>query len=245
MRFYIVHAFAEEVFGGNPAGVVLTEDPLSPEQMQKIAAELRYSETVFVRLLEDKSVHLRYFTPTAEVSLCGHGTIAAFLVLLEESRIPKDSDYLARTGSGDLLVKSQGRFIMMETAAPRQLATIKDKETLDHLYGLMGIAYQDVILMESCQSYTRLLPLVISTGLPDILLPVPSREILAAINPDYSALAKFSAEHKVTGVHAFTLDRESREITAHCRNFAPLYGIDEEAATGTANSALTQYLYQY
>ena len=74
------------------------------------------------------------------------------------------------------------------------------------------------------------------------MLPVKTREELDALQPDMFLLSKVSEEYKVTGVHAFTLDSEG-DITAHCRNFAPLYDIDEEAATGTSSGALTYYLY--
>ena len=81
MDFFIVDAFTSESFGGNPAGVVLLERGQSfpPEVlMTKVAAELRYSETAFVQPCGDGHFTLRYFTPTGEVDLCGHATIAAF-----------------------------------------------------------------------------------------------------------------------------------------------------------------------
>ena len=82
------------------------------------------------------------------------------------------------------------------------------------------------------RSKLTLLPRLISTGLPDIMMPVPSRAELDALEPDMKALSDLSARYEVTGVHAFTLDA-AEGVTAHARNFAPLYDIDEEAATGT------------
>ncbi len=80
MRYYIVDAFTDRPFGGNPAGVVLLgEEPFPDERlMMQIAAELRFSETAFVRRLSSTEYHVRYFTPMAEVELCGHATIATF-----------------------------------------------------------------------------------------------------------------------------------------------------------------------
>ena len=87
-------------------------------------------------------------------------------------------------------------------------------------------------------------PEMISTGLPDIMMPVASLESLDAIAPDFPALSKLSEKYEVVGVHAFTLDCGGKEgETCHVRNFAPLYDIDEEAATGTSNGALTYYGY--
>ena len=82
-----------------------------------------------------------------------------------------------------------------------------------------------------------------STGLPDIIMPMSSLEALQAMRPDMEALAAFSVELDVVGVHAFTLTDDG--YTAHVRNFGPRYGIPEESATGTANAALTHYLQRH
>ena len=100
----------------------------------------------------------------------------------------------------------------------------------------MGISKKEI---GDCEYHLE--PQIVSTGLLDIILPVKNRTILNSINPDYPHLAKLSKNYGVVGLHAFTLDHGY--YTASCRNFAPLYGINEEAATGTSNSALTYYLY--
>ena len=84
-------------------------------------------------------------------------------------------------------------------------------------------------------------PKKVSTGLPDIMMPVADERELEKIDPDHPALAELSKKHQVVGVHAFTLNSKDGKI--HARNFAPLYQINEEAATGTANGALIYYLY--
>ena len=83
MRYFVVDAFTDQPFGGNPAGVVLLESDQFPEEklMLQIAAELRYSETAFIRRHSDKEFTIRYFTPKAEVELCGHATIASLYLL--------------------------------------------------------------------------------------------------------------------------------------------------------------------
>ena len=83
MQYYIVDAFTDQPFGGNPAGVVLLDSDAFPEEelMLKVAAELRYSETAFVVQHSDNEYTVRYFTPKAEVDLCGHATIASFALL--------------------------------------------------------------------------------------------------------------------------------------------------------------------
>lgn len=248
MRFYIVDAFTEELFGGNPAGVVLLdegEDFPQKDIMRKTAAELRYSETAFIKQLDADRFHVRYFTPTDEVDLCGHATIGSFAALSESGVVDSDCDLTAETLAGQLTIKLQHGFVMMQMAEPQYLRTLREPQELSELYSVMGLPYEDLIVPQSCSTYVRLFPMIISTGLPDIILPVKSQQALSAITPDFPALAALSEKYQVTGIHAFTLDRADFSVTAHCRNFAPLYGIDEEAATGTASGALTYYLFSH
>ena len=245
MKFYIVDAFTENLFGGNPAGVVILDEgqPFpSEETMVKTAAELRYSETAFISRTDASSFRLRYFTPAAEVDLCGHATIASFAALLDAGLVKDGCDYKACTLAGDLTISLQQGFVMMEMGTPQHLGSICRPEKLEQLYSVMGIPYEPVSV-QVCGRQIVLEPAIISTGLPDIILPVKDQAVLASIAPDFPALSLLSEEYKVTGVHAFTPDPISSDVTARCRNFAPLYGINEEAATGTASGALTYYLY--
>lgn len=236
MRFLIVDAFTETLFGGNPAGVVVLDDGMdfpSDEIMVKTAAELRYSETAFIKKLNEKEFNIRYFTPAAEVDLCGHATIGSFAALLHLGLVCDNSTYINHTLAGDLEIKIENGFVMMEMASPERISIIDEPAKIDELYQIMGVEYD---------ASMNLVPQLISTGLPDIMMPVKDRAQLEAIEPDMKALSDLSARYEVTGVHAFTLDSEDG-ITAHTRNFAPLYDIDEEAATGTSNGALTYYFY--
>ena len=239
MKFYIVDAFTEELFGGNPAGVVILPQGGSfPEVkvMKKIAAELRYSETAFVMPDVSEVFYLRYFTPTEEVDLCGHATIASFHALWDAGMIAEDIDYCVQTMAGEIKVRISDGTIMMSMAEPKHIYTISDPIELDRLYDTMGGEYN---------ASTGLLPMIISTGLPDIMMPVANVAELNALSPSMDNLAELSKAYGVTGVHAFTISDEisDADIVIHARNFAPLYGIDEEAATGTANGALTHYLH--
>lgn len=243
MKFYIVDAFTETTFGGNPAGVVILPEGAdfpSDEVMVKTAAELRYSETAFIKKLGEKEFQIRYFTPAAEVDLCGHATIGSFKALLYGGYIEDNAVYMNHTLSGDLNIVVKDGFILMDMATPVKISEIACEEGLEELYTIMGLSYAD-----QKAKGVNLIPQMISTGLPDIMMPVASRADLAAIAPDFPALSKLSERYEVVGVHAFALDCEGDEVktTCHVRNFAPLYDIDEEAATGTSNGALTYYGY--
>lgn len=239
MKFYIVDAFTENLFGGNPAGVVILpegEDFPSDEIMTKTAAELRYSETAFIKRLNDKEFNIRYFTPAAEVELCGHATIGSFKALLVGGYIEDNQTYINHTLSGTLNIDIKNGFVLMDMAAPVKIGEISEHEKLRELYDIMGLDYD----AEKSEGVS-MIPQLISTGLPDIMMPVSSLEVLDRIEPDFPALSKLSERYEVVGVHAFTVNCD--DATCHVRNFAPLYDIDEEAATGTSNGALTYYGY--
>ena len=253
MKFYIADAFTDHLFGGNPAGIVLLDEGRDfPDDATcvKVAAELRYSETVFVKKPAAKDnlndcFHFRYFTPAEEVDLCGHATIAAFSVLCNTKTIRNEGDFRIYTRAGNLAVNVKNGFVIMEMGLPEHIRTLSDKSEIQELYKIMGVTNEDVIAEVGCDQYVRLLPAIISTGLPDIILPMVSLEQLNKIQPDFAALSELSGKYNVIGVHAFTLEKQSKEhgVRAHTRNFAPLVGINEEAATGTSNGALTYYLY--
>lgn len=232
MIFYIVNAFTEDLFGGNTAGVVF-HDSLSPAIMQKIACELRFSETVFVKILDKKTFEMRYFTPVSEVDLCGHATIATFEVLMELNLLNVSKSFFIKTKAGFLKVFIEKEGFFMEQAKPIPGDYIED---FDELASILSIDSSKI-----GDKNFKLIPQIVSTGLKDIMLPIEDKESLLKINPNFEKLSLYSKKHGVIGVHAFTLDVQGH--TALCRNFAPLYGINEEAATGTSNGALTYYLY--
>ncbi|WP_078554362.1 PhzF family phenazine biosynthesis protein [Bacillus alkalicellulosilyticus] len=232
MLYYVIDAFTDTKFGGNPAGVVIHDD-LDEKFMQKFAAEVRFSETAFIKKFNNKMFEIKFFTPTSQVELCGHATIASFKALLDSRDVENNNTYYIKTLAGTLSVTLDQSIIMMEQAEPKLGKVFDDFECLSDLFNI------DKSQIES-ENY-NLVPQAASTGLWDIMLPIKTKDALYALNPDFKALAEFSKSNNVGGVHAFTLD--TKEGIAESRNFCPLYGIDEEAATGTSNGALTYYLF--
>lgn len=226
MKYYIVDAFTDHPFGGNPAGVVLLDDVPFPDErlMAQIAAELRYSETAFVRRLSPTEYHVRYFTPMAEVELCGHATIATFSLL--HSLGIASGHCLCHTLAGDLDIET-GERVMMQMATPCIVKTIADNADIYRALGIDG--------------YCPRLPVQVSyAGLADIMIPVSDVDTLNALHPDMDAIGAITARHEAVSFHTFAFADD--QYTAHVRDFAPLYGVPEESATGTANAALTHYL---
>ena len=231
MQAYVMDAFSACVFGGNQAGVVLLDRELSDAVMQQIAGEFKHSETAFVRVETDGSVTLRYFTPAGEVDLCGHATIASFTLLREIGAIG-DGTFTAHTRAAEIAIRVKGDTVWMDMAPPQLLRTLAEGEW-DALYRAYGLTTADMPV--------GFMPKIVSTGLADIMMPVRDRETLMRAVQDERAVTELSRHYDVTGVHMFCLGDES--CTAYCSNYAPLYDIPEECATGTSNGALTYYLY--
>ncbi len=231
MELYTVDAFTDVPLGGNPAGVALFQDKLPDEaEMRRVAAQVGYSETAFLRRIAPDRFEVRYFTPVEEVALCGHATVGSFSLLLQKGLIEGGRTYIAQTGAGDIRVDIAAGLVWLDMAVPKELGQLSDADAsaLLSMYGLEEGAFG------------TLHPAMVDTGLPDIMMPLANPALLAALKPDMEAISALSKRLNVTGVHAFALASDG----VHCRNFAPLYGIDEESATGTSNGALTYYLYR-
>lgn len=243
---YQVDAFTDIPFGGNPAAVVPDAVGLTDRQMQQIAREMNVSETAFITKQKDglADFEVRFFTPTQEVDLCGHATIGAFFVLAKKGYIEgnqKIKMVKQKTGAGVLPVEiyfeaDEVAYIYMTQTKPQFVSSLENIEVLAEI---MKIEKEDIGLKEM-----KVLPQVISTGLPDIILPVKSLEALKKMDPDWNALTDYSNRLGVVGLHAFSLETEEKDSDLACRNFAPAAGINEEAATGTSNGALGAYLLQ-
>lgn len=228
-KVFLVNAFCNDKRGGNGAGVVLCSAILERNIKLRIAAEIGYSETIFVREEGGGVFHLEYFTPVEEVDLCGHATIAAFALLLEQGLPQGRYTILTRAGRLYVDVANDGK-IFMQQCSP----TFHERYTVDIFASCLPVDY-----------YNASLPIqAVSTGLKDILFPIDSVEHLRSITPDFEAMAKLNKQQGVVGIHAFALTKDG-DAVAECRNFAPLYGINEESATGTSNCALACYLHRY
>ncbi|CAH0535786.1 putative isomerase YddE [Vibrio stylophorae] len=233
IRVYRLHAFQAEGRGGNPAGVVLDADGLTEPQMQQIAAEVGLSETAFVMRSSHADVKVRFFTPTHEVDLCGHATIAAFSLLFQLGRLEL-GQWTQETKAGNLAVKITEQGVVMAQAAPQ----FGQQFDANEIAPLLGLQAEQILA-------TGLPLAVVSTGLSDLMVPIHTPAQLKKIQPDLPAIKAFCKANGMIAFHLFTLTPNESQITAMCRNFAPAVGIDEESATGSACGALGAYLSQY
>ncbi|MEZ3164656.1 PhzF family phenazine biosynthesis protein [Halorubrum sp. RMP-47] len=234
-RALLVDAFTAEPLAGNPAGVVPDAEGLSDGQLAAVAAELGASETAFLTdgdgATDDR---LRYFSPTTEVDLCGHATIATYGALFAEGAIDGGERTL-RTNVGDLTVAvDDDGTVWMRQQAPSVDVVDVDAGRLGEALGVDPAALRDV--------GADLPVAVASTGLPFLVVPVNFLERLGEADPDDDAVERLSEEFDVAGVFAFTFDALDADSTLHGRAFVPSLGIAEDPVTGTASGAVGGYL---
>ncbi len=236
ISIYQIDAFTDKPFRGNPAGVTFA-DGLSSEEMQLIAKEMNLPETAFIGKLVSQrdgkvnaNYNLRWFTPTTEVELCGHATIAS-LHFLNENKLLKDrQEIIFNTLSGNLKCRFEnGKYFMQVPVYSMEEFDGCKEEILDCL----GISRHDIddkvkfILAENKYLYIN----------------INSLKALYALKPDYRSLKNLNTTKKEFEAAAvYTLETVDKTSFAHSRFFAPFYGIDEDPVTGSMNGPLIQVL---
>jgi PhzF family phenazine biosynthesis protein len=236
-----VDAFTTELFGGNPAGVVLDATGLDDSLMQKIARELNNSETAFIfpKGGEGYDIEVRFFTPTREVPICGHATIASHYVYAKE-RGRSSGIVVQKTKAGNLPVEilpEDGDLRVVMTQAGIEFGALLDEEARRDLIAGLGIDELDL---------NSSLPIqIVSTGHSKVMVPIASRKTLDAITIKGDLLSSLSARIGCNGFYAFTFDSGEEDVLASGRMFAPAIGIQEDPVTGNANGPLGAYLTRY
>ncbi|MBK7878601.1 MAG: PhzF family phenazine biosynthesis protein [Planctomycetes bacterium] len=213
---WIVDAFAEKPFTGNPAAVCLLDAARDVPWMQHVAAEMNLSETAFVvpRAGGEDGFDLRWFTPTVEVELCGHATLASAHVLWELRRLERDRVARFHTKSGWLEARwSEGR-IELDFPAKVVSAVAAPKGLLESL----GAA-----------------PVFVGSNKMDYLVELESDEHVRSVAPDFEALKQVEAR----GVIVTASGSGSYDFVS--RFFAPRAGVREDPVTGSAHCALGPY----
>lgn len=215
LPLYQIDAFTRRVFGGNPAAVVPLEAWLPDPVLQRIAAENNLSETAFFvpREGERNHFHLRWLTPTNEVDLCGHATLAAAHVLFHE--LGHDSpDILFSSAGGELVVRRDGDLLELDFPA-RPARPVGENPAVLKALGLEG---KPVAMLQS----------------RDLLVVLESEADVRALHPDFTALG----ELKYFGI-CVTAPGKNCDFVS--RFFAPAQGINEDPVTGSAHCTLTPY----
>ncbi|WP_433253606.1 PhzF family phenazine biosynthesis protein [Streptosporangium sp. CA-135522] len=225
-------AFTHDPEGGNPAGVVLDAGGLSDAEMLAIAAEVGYSETVFVTDRDDESrtFRIRYFSPAAEVTFCGHATIAASVILAERIGVGR---LVFDTKAGEITVDTvvDGETLRATlTSVPAHSRPVAE-QTLDETLAALGWSRDDLD--------RAFPPHVAFGGNEHLMLAAGSRERLADLDYDFEGLRSIMTREGWTTVNLFWRESDER---FHSRNPFPVGGAVEDAATGAAAAAFGGYL---
>jgi trans-2,3-dihydro-3-hydroxyanthranilate isomerase len=235
----IVNAFTSNPNGGNPAGVVLNSPKMTDKQMAQVSKILKVSETAFVFPGKSSDYKVRFFSPTTEVDLCGHATIATFFYMAQEHNVigNKNKILTQETKAGILPIsfefneKGILERVMMKQASPQ----LKDI----HLDIFNIVRPLDLKIENIDQN----LPLqIVSTGLFTLPLCIKSFQFLKDIKPDFEKVKTLCSKLGIGSIHCFTFDTIEPNSVYHARNFAPIYGVNEDPVTGTANGAVVSYL---
>lgn len=220
-RFSVVDVFTSAPFTGNPAAVVLLHDAADEGWMQKVAAEFNLSETAFVVPRPDGTWDLRWFTPTAEVDFCGHGTIATAHTLWERAVQPPERDLVFHTQVGDLGVSRDGDHLVLDgPSTPAH--DIPPPDGLDEILGAT--------------------PVFVGSTRPDdtaagnLFVVLPRQADVTELDPDPEAVA--ALPH---GGLIVTAAADGHAYDCVSRYFTPRHGIPEDPVTGSAHCTIGTY----
>ncbi len=239
IRLKHIDAFTETPLTGNPAGVVVNADGLTDQQMQRIAFEVKASETAFILPPEtpDAQVRIRWFTPSAEVPLCGHATIASFHALAEEKM-------LGMTGTGTYKFQLESKTGLLGVQVEKRADAIEIFLGLPvPEFSRAGHHKLDVmrILNIQIEDFDNHIPIV-SAG--NLYIPIRRLHTIFSMKPNFLAMTQFLANRGIDGLCVFTTETVDRTSAFHSRFFAPTVGIPEDPVTGSANGPLGAYLYE-
>ncbi|MBU0675758.1 MAG: PhzF family phenazine biosynthesis protein [Proteobacteria bacterium] len=212
IQFYQVDAFTREVFGGNPAAVCLLESWLDREMLQAIAAENNVSETAFLVAKGFGLYELRWFSPTIEIDLCGHATLASASVVFEFFETALSSvDF--ETASGRLTVSKSGDRLLMDFPARPPVQTASPPNLASALGG------EPLAVLKS----------------RDLLAVFPDEDSIREMNPDFEKL------RQMKDFFAVIVSAPGKTVDFVSRFFAPNAGILEDPVTGSAHCTLIPY----
>lgn len=212
IKIYQVDAFADELFKGNPAAVIVLDAWLNKDLMQNIAAENNLAETAFV-VPKGQDFEIRWFSPPVEVDLCGHATLASAFVLFELLNYQGNEIIFHSMKSGSLKVKKEGDLLVLDFPADK----ISPEGDVPEITKGIGLKPQEVY-----------------KGRFDYLAILSSEEEVRNVDPDFASIAKLKSRGLI-------ISAPGKEVDFVSRFFAPQTGIDEDSVTGSAHTSLIPY----
>jgi trans-2,3-dihydro-3-hydroxyanthranilate isomerase len=234
---HLVDVFARERYAGNQLAVVEDAGSLDDEEMQAFAAEIGFSETTFVGERSADGWDVRIFTPEAEIPFAGHPTIGTAHVIREHVAEHRPDTVSLDLDVGEIPVEARerdGEETLWMTQQPPEFGAELPRESLAEVLSL------DVAALDGDWPV-----LVVSTGLPTIVVPLTSRAALTDIEIDRDAYDAVTGDREAKNVLAFCREPRDDKNDLAVRVFAPFYGVPEDPATGSSNGCLAAYLVRH
>jgi len=231
-----VNAFTESKNGGNAAGVVLDSPKLTDKQMMQVSKILKVSEAAFVFPSKNADYKVRFFSPTVEVDLCGHATIATFFTMASNGFFKHSRKVTQETKAGILPVN----ILFFDDKVDRVMMTQSRPIYKNIHFDISKLASSLKIKPDDIDD--SLPRQIVSTGLFTLPVCIKSFNILKKMKPDFLKVKNLCDEIGVGSIHVFTFETLEPRSVYHARNFAPVYGVNEDPVTGTANGAVCCYL---
>ncbi|WP_420642632.1 PhzF family phenazine biosynthesis protein [Candidatus Leptofilum sp.] len=237
--FMQVDAFTERPLAGNPCAIIFEADDLTPDQMLAIAKEMNLSETAFVLKSEVADVRARYFTPAEEIPLAGHPTIATLHALVETGQIQLQGDYTKI--SLELQVGSIPIELYQAETAVRVVMNQKKPE--------FGVKLSPEIVMphfglQASDCLPNALPQIVSTGTPQLMIPVRNLETLRRVRLE-SSYQPFQKRTGFFGPHLFCLEGATKQGDTFARHLGFAPDLAEDPFTGSATGGMAAYLWHH
>lgn len=212
---YQVDAFTDRLFSGNPAAVCILDSWPDAVWMQQVAAENNLAETAFV-VPRGEDYEIRWFTPSVEVDLCGHATLASAYVIFNELQYPGTTIRFHSRNSGELLVEKREELLILDFPTD-SLEPVAEEELFMNLEGCLGIR-----------------PIALLRGKSDLLAVMENENAVRILQPDFGAISKLDARGLIVTARGEQVDFVSRF-------FAPQVGVNEDPVTGSAHTSLIPY----
>lgn len=248
--FFVLDAFTQTPFAGNPAGVFLDAEQLTSDEMQKLAGEVSL-ESAFVlpgghevpgQGGVQTALSLRFWTHASEIPLCGHATVSCLVALARSRRVPYPGELFVGTPVGPLKVElrqgENGSIDVTLFQNPPQFGTPLDEPDVAAVARALGCTPDQL-------RSTDLPVQRVSTGTPFLFAAVESRAVVDQAPGSPAAVTQLSHAHEVHGIYVFVLEQTPEGAVTYGRNFDPAAGLDEDPVTGSASGALGCFLFQH
>jgi trans-2,3-dihydro-3-hydroxyanthranilate isomerase len=236
-----VDAFTDQPLSGNPCAVLFDTEDLDDQTMLAIAREMNLSETAFVRHSTKADFAVRYFTPAEEIPLAGHPTIATTFALIQTNRLTLMGNHTTITleldvGPIKVEIIAKGNkveLISMSQIKPEFFST----HSPDEIMPVFGLSPGDVLSSALIQT--------VSTGTPQLMIPVRDKEVLRRAHLDISAYTEYKSSSDFFSPHLFCLEGISPLGQTFARHFGVPPDTPEDPFTGSATGAMAAYLWRY